>query len=239
MRIGNGVATSFTAIVLGGVSFFGVIAEAADLKPDSRNPGQQYYEPVYNWDGWYVGGFLGGGHGLWTIDFFRNNNHGHAEHTADGVAFGAMAGYNYQLTKNVVLGVEADIGYFAAKNTTEVFDNDHTLQQYGAIGSLRGRVGYAFNRLMFYGTAGLAFAEFNENIQKGRNAGEQVVWENQFRTGFVVGGGIDYAFTNRIVGRVEYLYNNFGTVTLFNADGNQANFKNEIHILRVGATYRF
>jgi len=50
----------------------------------------------------------------------RNNNHGHAEHTADGVVFGAMAGYNYQLTQNVELGVEADIGYFAAKNTTEV-----------------------------------------------------------------------------------------------------------------------
>ena len=83
------------------------------------------------------------------------------------------------------------------------------------------------------------FANITNNIQKGQNAGEQVVWENQFRGGWVVGGGVEYAFTNRIVGRVEYLYNNFGSVTLFNRDGNQADFQNEIHLLRVGATYRF
>jgi outer membrane immunogenic protein len=110
-----------------------------------------------------------------------------------------------------------------AKNTNEVFDNDDTLQEYGAIGSVRGRLGYAFNRLLLFGTAGLAFANITNNIQKGQNAGEQVVWENQLTTGWVAGGGVEYAFTNHFVGRIEYLYNNFGNVTLFNRDGTEPN----------------
>jgi outer membrane immunogenic protein len=241
MRVDRGVAGAFAAIVLGGVSFLGVIAEAADLKPSRRPPEPQYnaIEPAFNWTGFYAGGYLGGAHALWTVDFYRNNNHGHAEQGADGVAFGAMAGYNYQFGNNIVIGMEADLGYTTAKNTNEIFDNDDTLQKYGVIGSIRGRFGYAFNRLLFYGTAGFSFANITNDIQKGQNAGEQVVWENQFRSGWAVGGGIEYAFSPRILGRVEYLYNNFGTVTLHNADNNQANFKNEIHILRVGAAYKF
>ena len=243
MRVGNGASKFVAVIVLGGVSFLGVVAEAADLKPvrSRSQPEPQFYatEPAFSWAGFYAGGYIGGAHGVWTVDFFRNNNHGHAEQGADGVAFGAFGGYNYQFANNVVIGVEADIGYTSAKNTNEIFDNDDTLQQYGLIGSLRGRLGYSFNRMLIYGTAGFAFANITNNIQKGQNAGEQVVWEDQFRTGWALGGGVEYAFTNRVVGRLEYLYNNFGGVTLFNRDGNQADFKNEIHILRVGASYRF
>lgn len=244
MRVGNGVLAFSTIIVLGGVSFLGVVAEAADLRPDLRGRRQlepQLFatDPAFSWTGLYAGGYLGGAHGVWTVDFFRNNNHGHAEQGADGVAFGVVGGYNYQFANNVVIGVEADIGYTTAKNTNEIFDNDDTLQKYGAIGSVRGRLGYAFNRLLLYGTAGFGFASITNNIQKGQNAGEQVVWEDQFRSGWVVGGGVEYAFTNRVVGRVEYLYKNFGSITLFNRDGNQADFQNELHLLRVGATYRF
>jgi outer membrane immunogenic protein len=243
MRVGNGVVAYFAAIVFGGVSFLGVIAEAADLKPDLRNRRPlepQFFatETAFNWTGLYAGGYLGGAHGVWTADFVRAN-HGHSEQGADGVAFGALAGYNRQLANNVVIGVEGDIGYTNAKSTNAIFDNDDTLQKYGLIGSVRGRLGYAFDRLLLYGTAGFGFANITNNIQKGQNAGEQVVWENQFRGGWVVGGGVEYAFTNRFVGRIEYLYSNFGTVTLFNRDGNQADFQNELHLLRVGATYRF
>src|SRR5262245_57441508 len=94
-------------------------------------------------------------------------------------------------------------------------------------GSLRGRVGYALDRLLLYGTAGIAFADLSQNIQKGRNAGEQVVWENQTPTGYVLGAGAEYAFNSRWIGRVEYLYSNYGNVTLTNADGNTAIFNND------------
>jgi outer membrane immunogenic protein len=106
-------------------------------------------------------------------------------------------------------------------------------------GSLRGRIGYAVDRTLFFGTAGVAWANISQNIQKGRNAGEQVVWEDQTATGYVVGGGIEYAFDNSWVGRAEYLYSNYGNVTLYNADGNRAEFKNDMSLLRVGLSHKF
>lgn len=228
----------FVVGVAGGVSFLAVAANAQNVRP-IRPPAQSGALAPYDWSGRYVGGFVGAAHGLWTVDFFRNNNHGHAEEGADGLAFGAFVGYNFQLTNNWVVGVEADIGHTSAKQTNNIFDNDTSLAEYGLIGSARGRLGYAYDRLLVYGTVGLGFVNVSNNIQKGNNAGEQVVWENQWRSGLALGAGAEYAFTGRIFGRVEYLFNDLGSVTLYNQDGNRADFDNVLHLFRLAAAYRF
>ena len=225
--------------------FLGVIValssgvQAADL--GSARPPDTFvqYGNAYNWSGLYTGGFVGGAHSIWTIDFYRNNNHGHAEESSDGFAGGLWAGYNWQVSPNWVLGVEGDLGWTNANQHNEVFDNDHTDSRIGRFGSVRGRVGYAMDRMLFFATAGVGWANISQNIQKGRNAGEQVVWENQTPTGYVIGAGVDYAFTNNWIGRVEYLYSNYGKTTLYNTDGNRADFENDMHLLRVGLTYKF
>ena len=101
------------------------------------------------------------------------------------------------------------------------------------------RVGYAFDRLLLFGTIGVGVASISNNIQKGRNAGEEVVWEDQVKAGVTTGAGVEYAFTNNWVGRGEYVYTDYGSVTLYNRDRNRADFRNEMHLLRVGASYRF
>ncbi len=217
-------------------------ADAADLGTPSIK--DAYAEPpeeprYYNWSGLYGGGYIGGAHGLWTIDFFRNNNHGHAEEGLDGIAGGGWVGYNVMLRNNWVVGIEGELGGTTAEQSNDIFDNDKSLARYGLYGSLRARAGYAFNRLLVYGTAGAAFADIDENIQKGQNAGEQVVWENHTPIGFAVGGGVEYAFTNNWIGRAEYLYSDFGSKDLVNADGNRAVFGNELHLARVGMSYKF
>jgi outer membrane immunogenic protein len=235
MRVG------YRVIAFSSLCLVATAVGAADLKVKRPPPEPGFFvpAPAYSWTGYYIGGYVGGAHGLWTVDFFRNNNHGHAEEGFDGVAAGIYGGYNYQLVNNFVLGVEADVGFTSAKQSNNIFDNDTSLAKINAIGSVRGRLGYAFDRLLFYGTAGVAFANITNEIQKGRNAGEEVVWDDQFRIGFAVGGGAEYAFTNNLIGRVEYLYNNFGTVTLLNQDQNRAEFRNELHLLRAGLSYKF
>ena len=217
-------------------------ALAADLRGAPKAPPPQYdaYEPpVYNWSGLYFGGFVGGAHGLWTVDFFRNNNHGHAEEGEDGFAGGGWIGYNYQLDRNWIIGVEADLGATKAEQSNNVFDNDTSLSKFDSFGSVRGRLGYVYDRMMVFGTAGLAFADITNEIQKGQNAGEQVVLDNDWQTGFALGAGVEYAFNAHWFGRAEYQYANFGTVTLINADGNRAEMQNELHQLRVGVSYKF
>jgi len=220
---------------------------AYGAEPKKKRPPAAIAEPAphvryvgsYNWTGLYTGAFAGGAHSMWTIDFFRNNNHGHAELSSDGFALGAWVGYNWQMSRHLVLGVEGDLGWTNASQKNEVFDNDHTDSKISTFGSLRGRVGYAMDRVMLFATAGLAFADISQNIQKGRNAGEQVVWENQTPVGYVIGAGIEYAFDDRWLGRAEYLYSNYGSTTLYNADGNRAEFANDMSLLRVGMSYRF
>lgn len=230
-----------TAAVVAALAGTCAAAFAADLGGARRE-----FEPVlpaygggYNWTGLYFGGYIGFAHGLWTVDFYRNNNHGHAEEGADGFAGGGFVGYNYQLPNNFVVGLEADLGGTTASQSNNIFDNDTSYASYGLVGSLRGRAGYAIDRMLVYATAGLAYASITNTIQKGRNAGEQVLWEDQLTTGYTLGAGIEYAIADRWTARAEYIYANFGSVTLYNQDGNRADFNNELHMLRTGISYRY
>ena len=217
---------------------------AADLRGGSIKDASPVYEPEYadlkyNWSGLYGGGYLGGAHGLWTIDFFRNNNHGHAEEGQDGFEGGGYIGYNVQMSRNWVIGIEGDLGASNAEETNEVFDNDTSLARIDSFGSIRGRLGYVYDRMMVFGTAGVAFGNITNDIQKGRNAGEEIVLDDDWQAGLALGAGLEYAFSEHWVGRAEYQYANFGTTTLFNRDGNRAEMENELHQLRVGVAYKF
>ena len=230
-------AFSRLAFAIGGFCVGMSAAQAADVRV--ARPAAVYELPYYNWSGFYAGVFGGGAHGLWTVDFYRNNNHGHAEEGADGLSFGAYGGYNYQFANRFVIGGELDLGKSTASQQNDIFDNDSSLAKFGVFGSARLRVGYAFDRLLLFGTVGVGVANITNNIQKGRNAGEEVVWEDQVKAGITAGAGVEYAFTQNWVGRGEYVYTDYGMVTLYNRDRNRAEFRNEMHLLRVGASYRF
>ncbi|MBS0241414.1 MAG: porin family protein [Proteobacteria bacterium] len=213
---------------------------AADLGPTVGSlKDQAREEPFFNWQGLYGGVFLGGVEQNWTVDFYRNNNHGHADEGASGLAYGGWVGYNVMVAPRVVLGVEADLGRANASQMNNIFDNDTSYSAIGTFGSLRARYGYAVDRFLIYGTAGLAFASVTNDIQKGRNAGEQIVYDDQWRTGYAVGGGVEYALTKNLIARAEYIYSNYGQVSLYNRDGNLAEMTNEMHLVRVGLSYKF
>ena len=194
---------------------------------------------AHNWGGLYAGGFVGGAHALWIDDFYRNNNHGHAELPIDGFEGGAWVGYNMYLSQHWIGGVEGDLGVASGSENTESFDNDTTYATVNHFGSLRARLGYAMDNVLLYGTAGLAFANLTEDLQKGRNAGEQLVRDNMYHWGYAVGGGAEYAFTDRWIGRLEYLYSHYAQDSFRNADNQLAEFNKSLHQVRVGMSYKF
>jgi outer membrane immunogenic protein len=211
-----------------------------DMEHDIPPPPLEMPIPLgHDWSGFYAGGFVGGMHGVWTLDFYRNNNHGHSVQGLDGLEGGVWAGYNTYLGQNTLAGVEVDLGTGFAKTSNEVFDNDDTEASYNSFGSVRGRLGWVMDKLLVYGTAGLAFANINNQIQKGQNAGEQVVWEGQNKWGWAAGAGAEYALNDRWTTRAEYLFSDFGSVTLTNRDGNTMIYNNQLHQLRLGASYKF
>ena len=91
---------------------------------------------------------------------------------------GALIGYNWQM-ESLVLGFEADINYagFGDDNEEDITDSindvfnasvdDATVEtSYDAnwFGTLRGRLGFAADNFLFYGTGGLAFGHMEANI---------------------------------------------------------------------------
>ncbi|MER2263598.1 outer membrane protein [Methylobacterium oxalidis] len=127
---------------------------------------------------------------------FSNRN------TSDGFVGGGQVGYNYQFTpgSGVVVGIEADAQYvdFGRNRNRNLVAGDVTagtlifnpvgITTLDYFGTVRGRIGYAFDRVLFYGTGGFAYGSGG-----GNDFGLPNRSRDDFQTGWTVGGGIEYA----------------------------------------------
>jgi outer membrane immunogenic protein len=172
----------------------------------------------YAWSGAYLG--IQGG-GAWASGEFSGLGISSSEE-ANGGIFGAFAGYNYQLDNNVVLGIEGDLEY--NWNEQEIFG-----AQFGTdwAGSVRGRLGYAFDRALIYATAGWATTQGYVDFP-GLGKTEETF------NGYTIGAGVDYAFTDNVFGRVEYRYSDYG-----DSDLGGVNVAVDQHALKVGLGIKF
>jgi outer membrane immunogenic protein len=141
----------------------------------------------------------------------------------NGVIGGVLAGYNWQ-SGPLVLGIEANIGWTNAVGhgtaviiitTTTTTPNTYKLHW---ASNFVGKAGYAVGQWLFFATGGLGVADltFIEGITTTtftpQPSGGKYV-------GFSVGGGVEYAFTRNLLGRLQYIYDDFGGKTYVAADG--------------------
>ncbi|PNE10488.1 MAG: autotransporter outer membrane beta-barrel domain-containing protein [Beijerinckiaceae bacterium] len=187
--------------------------------------------PVFTWTGLYLGGQIGY---AWGNDNFFYGAFDPLTGLAftpsvfsspSGVIGGAHVGFNYQIDKpsgGFVLGVEGLVDGTSLSNTvaaglpafggSSVSASTNTDIQ----GSIRGRFGIAWDRLLAYATGGVAFGGFNTSFStSGNNGGNPFNASDSFsntRVGWTAGGGIDYAVANNWSVFAEYRYTDFGTV---------------------------
>ncbi|WP_262028936.1 outer membrane protein [Microvirga sp. Mcv34] len=203
-------------ILLSSVALLGLAsgALAADL-PSRRAPAPIIAAvPVFTWTGFYVG--VNAGYGWNTNDDFIFNNVRYNLSDDGGFVGGAQAGYNYQIGSFVV-GLEGDIQY-ADFGGNDVILADGTVADFNNsdwFGTVRARAGVAFDRALIYATGGFAFADG--------------------ATGWTVGGGIEYAFTNNLSAKVEGLYVNLDQDDNFLGINRDAEFG----VVRAGLNFRF
>jgi outer membrane immunogenic protein len=194
-------------------------ALAADLPSRKAPPVAYVPPPAFTWTGFYLG--VHGGYdwqdvretGLFGGLAFYNYGW-----KASGPVGGGHAGFNWQVNQ-FVFGMEGDVDAVGVRSNTNgnpfflpffgFANNVNWRTQVG--GSIRGRIGWAWDRVLLYGTGGVAFMNFRltENFP-GVLFGPGEVF-NTTRTGLTVGGGLEYAFTNNWLARVEYRYSDFGT----------------------------
>jgi len=132
-----------------------------------------------------------------------------------GTLLGVTLGCNYQLA-NFVFGVEGDPSWAnvtaTVRNQPPFSPNRLSSTTEESLSTFRARAGVAWNRFLFYGTGGAAFAGVNVNVCA--TLANACVANSQLLTGWVAGGGVEYMFLTNWIGRVEYLYEHFGDFTV-------------------------
>jgi outer membrane immunogenic protein len=136
----------------------------------------------FSWAGPYLGGNLGYAWG--SVD----NN----ATKPSGFVGGVQGGYNWQ-SGPLVFGIEGDIQATGADDTFAPWKFSNPW-----FGTVRGRVGYAVNNILFYGTGGLAFGEL-----RGETFG---LSESHTNAGWTAGVGAEFGLAPNWSAKIEYLY---------------------------------
>jgi outer membrane immunogenic protein len=218
-----------------------VSAEAADLPVEPVYKGGPLIVPVYDWTGFYVG--ISGGYSRgnasnsYTITGFAPVA---GSTQMDGGVFGGQAGFNWQPTRNFVVGLEADLqgtwqngtdnppGVSAACVpvtpqcivTADVVGVDQKLRWFG---TARARLGFLpWDHVMLFVTGGAAFGEVESNATITNTATGLFGATTRTiasgtatntRAGWTAGGGSEWVLSGPWTAKLEYLFVDLGTVT--------------------------
>ncbi len=235
----------------------GILALAAALRPAAAADMEPYYgRPpaviIFTWTGFYFGAHVGGGWGSKEVTAqpftYAGALFAPASTTLDptGWLAGGQIGANYQ-AGSWVFGIEAQISWADLSGDAScpstlagvtLTTNCHA--KVDALGTIAGRLGVAIDRVLVYGKGGAAWANDKYELTSTLLAFNA----NQTRWGWMLGGGLEYAFTNSWSAKIEYNYLDFGTrpveftdtTDIFSLD---TNIHQRIHVVKTGINYRF
>jgi outer membrane immunogenic protein len=233
------------------------LASAADLGPVKRAPPQApaaYIPPPpppFSWTGFYIGGNVGA---AWTHGEAADSfGFGFSNSQQAVFAGGGQVGANYQWSW-LVLGVEADFDWLANNHNSSnsfVGPGGHAFQlsfNDRWITMVAGRVGVAFPTLpnwLFYGRGGGGWVGANNPTLTDVTTGNSLSISNSnSNSGFLVGGGIEWAFAPNWTAKIEYnklfLDNSSFTVQSGVLTGDTVNFfHRDVQTVTVGVNYLF
>ena len=192
----------------------------------------------------------------------------------DGFTAGGQIGYNYQIgglgglgggsfglgAASIVVGVEADIAYtdldktasFTGPNANPALGPAPTTfrSQMDFLGTVRGRVGVAFNQFLVYGTGGFAYGDVTNSATFTTPRLTSAGRADDIQPGYAVGGGIEYALptgsflnffkASAVTVKGEFLYYDLGGREFTYGDGlTFSRVKTDGELARVGINYKF
>jgi len=192
-------------------------ANAADLpaRPAAHVP---TVVTTYNWTGIYLG--INGGWGWGQQDPLNiiTNRFDNASIGFSGGVVGGTLGAQIQ-SGHVVLGFESDIDWANLKGSSNLNPSVaggllglvSATTNIDWVATVRGRVGYAFDNILLYGTGGVAAlgAKTSLSLVPGGAACGAILTGcagASRQIGAVIGGGVEYGITPNLSAKIEYLY---------------------------------
>ncbi len=181
-------------------------AWSADLSPA---PVSSPAPAAYNWNGVYIGLNAGYAFGTDATTASGGGVSASASESLPGFVGGAQVGVNYQVS-SMVWGLEAD--FDGSTQTTSINSAilSGSTSQMPWLATLRGRLGVALDRLLIYWTAGGAAGELRSNFTIPGGLGTSTT--RTYGT-WTAGAGLEYAMTDNLSARLEYLYLDTGNAT--------------------------
>jgi outer membrane immunogenic protein len=208
------------------IATFGFVNAASAADMPMKAASAPMMAPAYNWTGFYLG--VNGGYGWGNTTGSQLPTLFGGNPNITGGLVGGQLGYNFQMG-SWVLGIEADYDWANINGNTPAGGGTATIN---SLGSARGRLGYAWDRLLLYGTGGFAWAQAT-----GNNAG---VSESHTHTGWAAGGGLEYGVTRNLSLKGEYLYTSLSAQNYFAATcGATCDVGANVSTIRLGANWRF
>jgi outer membrane immunogenic protein len=223
-------------------------ALAADLTP---RPAPAYHAPPsvlapqFSWTGCYVGGNAGWGHATRTWSgtattpstvFLSKGTSG------DGFVGGGQLGCDYQ-AGNWVFGIEgmfdgSTINY--SSSLSNILPGASLTDKVTSFETVTGRIGWAWDRSLFYVKGGGAWDQTSGSINGPPGFNSESHSANN--SGWLLGGGLEYAFTPQLSAKIEYDYMGFGNKTLnfpLTTAGPVTFSHQTLQTVLVGLNYRF
>ncbi|MDQ2067545.1 outer membrane beta-barrel protein [Xinfangfangia sp. CPCC 101601] len=207
--------------------------------------------PAFSWEGFYVGGSLGGKRNRLTASAQTSaggitsggsgmgsgsgSGSGYStgtgsdpvastsSHSASGISASVFIGHNWD-RNGLVYGVEGSIGHA----NTDILSGENAFEQ-GLNAALRLRVGTALDRTLLYVAGGVAASKV-KLISEGAS-------ESATMTGWTFGAGAEHAFTNNWLGRIEVNYSDYGDHSF--SIGDAPTIELEQTELVIGLAYKF
>lgn len=211
---------------------------AADLPPAAapppRAPAAYAPPPIFSWTGFYLG--INGGYGFGQSSWNNPVDGPTGNFNTNGFLIGGTLGGNYQIG-SFVIGVEGDGDWNDANGSTGFCNVASCTTKSDWLATVRGRAGFAWDRVLFYGTGGVAFG----NVQA---AATGFPFASGTQTGWTAGAGVEFAFAPNWTARVEYLFVDLGNFTCpaTSCDGTGGvsdTVKFNENIIRAGIDYKF
>ena len=203
-------------------------ASAADVyQRGSIKDTPDVYMPAITWTGFYVGVHAGGAFGG-EIEVSVGDD---SDSTDLDNAFtgGAHIGFNWQASPHWVVGVEGSISALTLDVSDLDFEGDET-EWANYVASVRGRAGVTFDQNLVYGTAGVAFLGYSDEVAE--------VLDEDTAVGFVIGAGWERKITDNLSFGLEGLYYNFETDIDFVEVGN-VDFETDFFTVTARLNYHF
>lgn len=243
MRLGRTLLTS--AALVGSFA----ATHAADLAPKYPVKAPPVQAPVYDWSGFYLGGYYGASlsqSNASTPTSLANSQLGSVDLNSSSWTGGVTAGYNLQLSPALLVGVEGDFGYLGGGQLFPDFDFDPDAgEQNRWYATLRGRVGYVTGPSLLYITGGVGFVHVADTFGGNSNPPFPAVSSSTTTTGGAFGAGIETKLSRNWSAKTEFLYIDGGGDHDFlsNPSGGPAttptNFSHSFQVIKTGLNYRF